>query len=111
MYLYPHIGIILPVGQIVHMKKDQFINGENIVTQGLNKSKKVIVERQLFADGILKLKKNWKILNTSSILKLKNITKKRNASERDSLYIDCSYYSSGDKLSSLDEFLVPIGLI
>jgi hypothetical protein len=105
-----YIGIILPIGQIVNIKKDEFKTGENVVIQGLNKSKKVTLERQLFANGILNLKKNWKFLNTSSILKLKNVAKKRNVNERDSLYIDCSYYSSGDKVTSLDGFLVPIGM-
>ena len=107
-------GIVLPPGQIVEIRRNEFKTAENVIKSGLIVARKVTNERRLFAKGILEIKKNWRILSHSSILATKKHLQHRininqlDGKERDTMYIDCSYFSSGDKLSSMDEFLVPL---
>ena len=105
-------GIVLPPGQVVEIRRNEYKSAENVVVSGISAALRVMNERRLFAEGILEIRKNWRILSHSSILANRKNLQSRivqlDGRERDTLYIDCSYVSSGDKLSSLDQFLVPL---
>ena len=104
-------GIALPPGQVVEMRRKEYSTAQGIVISGLAAARKVMTERRVFAKGILQLRKSWRILSHSSILATKkNLSQRTIQRERDILYVDCSYVSCGDKVSSLDEFLVPLGI-
>ena len=105
-------GIALPPGQVVEIRRKDFKNASDILKDGLAVSRKVTRERRLFAKGILEIRKDWQVLSHASILATKKHLQQRvlqlDGRERDTMYIDCSYISSGDKLTSLEEFLVPL---
>ena len=105
-------GIALPPGQVVEIRRKDFNAATQILSAGLGVSRKVTEERRLFAKGILEIRKNWRVLSHSSILATKKHLQQRalqlDGRRKDIMYIDCSYVSSGDKLSSLEEFLVPL---
>ena len=105
-------GIVLPPGQVVEIRRNEYKSAENVVATGITAALRVMNERRLFAEGILQIRKNWRILSHSSILanrkNLQSRTVQLDGRGRDTLYVDCSFVSSGDKLSSLDQFLVPL---
>lgn len=105
-------GIALPPGQVVEIRRKDFKSATDILRDGLAVSRKVTTERRLFAKGILEIRKNWRVLSHASILATKKHLQQRvlqlDGRERETMYIDCSYVSSGDKLASLEEFLVPL---
>lgn len=105
-------GIALPPGQVVEMRRKEYSTAQGIVISGLVAARKVMYERRVFAKGILQLRKSWRVLSHSSILASKKNLSQRTVQsrDRDVLYVDCSYVSCGDKVSSLDEFLVPLGI-
>lgn len=105
-------GIVLPPGQVVEIRRNEYKSAENVVVSGISAALRVMNQRRLFAEGILEIRKNWRILSHSSILANRKNLQSRivqlDGRERDTLYVDCSFVSSGDKLSSLDQFLVPL---
>lgn len=107
-------GIALPPGQVVEIRRKEYSLAENVIVSGLTAATKVMSERRVFAKGVLEVRKNWRVLSHSAILATKKHLQQRvvqlDGKERDTLYIDCSYVSSGDKLSNLDEFLVPLDI-
>jgi ribosome-associated protein YbcJ (S4-like RNA binding protein) len=107
-------GIALPTGQVVEIRRKEYNFAENVIVSGLTAAKRVMSERRVFAKGVLEIRKNWRVLSHSAILATKKHLQQRvvplDGRVRDTLYIDCSYVSSGDKLSNLDEFLVPLGI-
>lgn len=107
-------GIALPPGQVVEIRRKEYNFAEKVVSSGLTAARRVMSERRVFAKGVLEIRKNWRVLSHSAILATKKHLQQRivqlDGKERDTLYIDCSYVSSGDKLSNLDEFLVPLDI-
>ena len=107
-------GIPLPPGQVVEIRRNEYKTAQNVILSGLDVARKVMGERRIFSEGILEIRKNWKVLSHSSILATKKHLQHRIAQldgrERDRMYIDCSYVSSGDKAATLDEFLVPLDI-
>ena len=107
-------GIALPPGQVVEIRRKEYNLAEKVVVSGLIAAKRVMSERRVFAKGILEIRKNWRVLSHSAILATKKHLQQRvvqlDGRERDTLYVDCSYVSSGDTLSNLDEFLVPLDI-
>ena len=105
-------GIVLPPGQVVEIRRNEFKSSENVVATGITAALRIMNERRLFAEGILEIRKNWRILSHSSIIANRKNSQSRivqlDGRERDTLYVDCSFVSSGDKASSLDQFLVPL---
>lgn len=105
-------GIVLPPGQVVEIRRNEFKSAENVVATGITAALRIMNERRLFAEGILEIRENWRILSHSSIIANRKNSQSRivqlDGRERDTLYVDCSFVSSGDKASSLDQFLVPL---
>jgi hypothetical protein len=107
-------GIALPTGQVVEIRRKEYNFAEKVIVSGLTAARRVMSERRVFAKGILEIRKNWRVLSHSAILATKKHLQQRvvqlDGRVRDTLYVDCSYVSSGDKLSNLDEFLVPLDI-
>ena len=103
---------MLPPGQVVEIRRNEFKSAENVVATGITAALRIMNERRLFAEGILEIRENWRILSHSSIIANRKNSQSRivqlDGRERDTLYVDCSFVSSGDKASSLDQFLVPL---
>lgn len=107
-------GIPLPPGQVVEIRRQEYKTAQDVISTGMRTARKVVRERRIFAEGILEIRKNWRVLSHSSILATKKHLQHRivqlDGRERDRMYIDCSYVSSGDKVGTLDEFLVPLDI-
>lgn len=106
-------GTILPITQVIAIRKNEFLKAKNIISNGILNIKQVTLERQSYARGILQIRKNWKILNYTAIANYKKQSQQQfviRSDMKNIIYIDCSYVSAGDKIGTLDEFLVPLGI-
>lgn len=101
-------GIPLPPNQLIASRKKHFVNAEGILSQGVLDARLAIDQRQLFAKGILILRKNWRLILLNQNVSSKLLKNDSIDSLTDGVGIDCSYSTAGDRNSNTMQYIVPL---